>query len=226
MKGETLKKVLMGLAVAAALLFLLYAVREYGAAMYAESQTRRGVSAFEEGDVAGAERIFQAAVRINPKYAGAWLNLGAAARERGKHEKALDAFHRVLEITDDAAAVKAARLGLAAIYGNSAIKPPLRERDWYARAVRQYERLIEVEPGNPEYHMRLGFAAIDSVDPGRGFPELRRASELAAGPEHKWIHEKLLSFYQVINLRDEAGRELKIIEGFSEGAEDVPEEER
>src|SRR5688500_4133958 len=55
-----------------------------------------GMAAFEAGDLAAAERAFRDAVRLNPRYASAWQNLGATLERAGRLGESADAAHRAL----------------------------------------------------------------------------------------------------------------------------------
>jgi len=225
MRGETSKKIFSALVAAGAALLLLYSAREFGSAWYAERLARRGAAAFDREDVAGAEKFFRSAVRIGPKHAGAWLGLGAAARERGKYEEALAAYGKAMTLTRDPGARGAARLGMAAIYADTGVPSPPRKKDWYSKAMDIYELLVKEEPENPEYHLLLAFAAMNAANPGLGLSEMRKASELAKGPEWRWVHTRLMGFYQGANLIADAEREIKMLEGTAGGGEPAAPEE-
>ncbi len=217
-KGNPTKTVVLIILSFAALGFMVFGASRFYKSYAAASLTKKGIAAIENGDLESAERFFHEALRRNPAYNAARLNLGATLEKQGNYKEAIDAYSTAIRKTRKGEIHNAARFRLAMIYSNTAIQPPVRKKDWSKKAVELLEELAADEPGNPEYHLYLGFAAFNDVNPGMGLAELKKASELATKEEHIRIHEKLLEFYLQINMKDRAEEERKKIE-----ARNVPE---
>lgn len=64
----------------------------------AQTAHRLGEAAFARGDLAEAERGFATAVRLEPRSALAWFNLGNTYTRRGKRRAAVEAFSRCTQL--------------------------------------------------------------------------------------------------------------------------------
>jgi len=197
--------------------FAVYGVKEYRSSRQAEILVQKGSEAFREGRFHQAEDLFSKAVSTSPDYAAARLNLGICLEKKGKHLEAIESLEKAVRLTHNPAIITEARLGLAGIYGNQDISPPVREKDWAEKAVWNLERVIEAEPGNPGHYLSLGFAAFNAAQPGKGLNAMKKASELATEPGDLWIHEKILAFYINANMKDGIAEEKKKIELLTAG---------
>lgn len=210
-----LKNVFLSLVFIACAALPVYGALQLRSSRRAEALTHRGVEAYVKGDIAKAEKSFIIASRENPAYSAAWLNLGLVSEKLGKYGEAVDAYENFLNRSHDGEAAKTARLRLAEIYSDDSVAQSVRKPDWPKKAVYNLELLVKAEPDNPEYHLRLGFAAFKAINPGRGFAEFKKASRLAAGPKQIGIHTELMSFYMQINMMNLASDERKIVERLS-----------
>ena len=196
----------------AAISFAVYGVREYRQTAGAQEKTIAGIEAFKNGNFRSAAESFAEAARLQPGFAPAHLNLGLSLKQLGRYEEAVAELERALELSHEEEIISTARFELSRIYGDQAIKPPVRKKDWNEKAVWHLERLVQMDPDNPEYRLRLGYAAFSVTDPGQGLSEMQYASDLADSPEHAWIHRDLLKFYLSANLLDKARAEEKRLE--------------
>ncbi len=58
--------------------------------------TNLGYSKYSAGDLEGAQSQFERALQINPQHEKAWSNLGLLYVRRGRYNKAMDAFTRIM----------------------------------------------------------------------------------------------------------------------------------
>src|SRR5262245_38470551 len=59
---------------------------------------RAGLQAFQQGQMDKAARDLQAAIRLAPDLAEAYLNLGLVRNRQGNFEKAIEVFKKVLQL--------------------------------------------------------------------------------------------------------------------------------
>jgi len=83
------------------------------------------------------EALFHAeqAVRIEPDYAEAWLNLGAAFRDIGRVPEAMAAYARTLQLDSTMAAARLHRCNLIIPQGYASSEEVLESREKYAKAL-------------------------------------------------------------------------------------------
>jgi tetratricopeptide (TPR) repeat protein len=79
---------------------------------FAEGHARLAASAFEAGDLAGAERSLRTAVRLEPRHFAAWTGLGAVLEQVGDARGAAEAYREALWLNPWA---DTARRGLARV---------------------------------------------------------------------------------------------------------------
>jgi predicted O-linked N-acetylglucosamine transferase (SPINDLY family) len=105
-----------------------------------------GVIHYQRGDLEGAVRQIDAALKINPDVAAAHNNRGNALKDLGRAEEALASFDRAIALKPDYA---------EAVYnrGNT-----LRELERFADAVASYDRAIALRPGYAEAFSNRGSA--------------------------------------------------------------------
>lgn len=127
--------------------------------------------------VAGFERL----VRKYPTYAGAYHNLGVMLAREGEHEAAAAAHARAVELLPEDADFRAAYAGALLKTGAS------------AAARREFERVLRLDPANPEANFRLGL--LDLAE-GRAAQGRRRVFHAAAraprDPEYRNARGRLL----------------------------------
>lgn len=124
-------------------------------------------------DWAGALPLLQEAVRLNPDFEKAWVNLGAAHYRLGQRQRALDVFNDVLARNPESTMA----------LGNRAVL--LDEMGDAGAAGRDYERAVSLEPTNAGYlesfarhHARAGDRRKAQV-----YFELARAAATESAPE-------------------------------------------
>jgi tetratricopeptide (TPR) repeat protein len=138
---------------------------------------------------------YREAVRLNPAFAEAWLELGKAYFSQRSYEPAIAAFDKVppssavareanfflglssyahgdLEKAEAAFEFVAARLPLAEVYNNLGV---VAARRGQKRAADDFERAIQNDPSDPDYHFNLGVALSRAGDKARAARELRIA---------------------------------------------------
>ena len=154
---------------------------------------------YVRGTVAGAieEKIqhYREATRVNPAFAEAWLELGKAYYAQRQYEPAIAALERIPESAkgaheanfylglssyahgdydkaDRAFEFVAARLPLAEVYNNLGV---VAARRGQKRAADDFDRAIQNDPSNPDYHFNLAIALTRTADKARAARELRLA---------------------------------------------------
>jgi tetratricopeptide (TPR) repeat protein len=143
------------------------------------------------------ERIqhYREAVRVNPGFAEAWLELGKTYLGQRGYEAAIAAFEKVpasskvareanfylglscyahgdFEKAESAFDFVAARLPLAEVYNNLGV---VAARRGQKRAADDFERAIQNDPSDPDYHFNLAVALSRGGDRARAARELRIA---------------------------------------------------
>jgi tetratricopeptide (TPR) repeat protein len=133
-------------------------------------------------------------VQINPTFSEAWLELGKTYFEQRSYEPAIAAFEKIpvsssvareanfylglscyahgdLARAESAFAFVAARVPLAEVYNNLGVVAARRGQ----RSLEDFERAIENDPSDPDYHFNLGVVLSQSGDKARAIRELRLA---------------------------------------------------
>lgn len=125
--------------------------RALASAPTAEGHARLGTALLKAGNTREAERQLRAALDLDPKFAGAWVNLGGLLLARWEFAEAIEANRKAAE----------AEPGLALAHFNQAIcHLHLGEPQ---SAVECLSRAIEVEPrhGAAYYHLGIALYALD-----------------------------------------------------------------
>jgi tetratricopeptide (TPR) repeat protein len=140
-------------------------------------------------------RNYREAVRLNPAFAESWLELGKAYYAQRSYEQANAALEKVPESSrvareanfylglssyahgdfdraQRAFAFVAARLPLAEVYNNLGV---VAARRGQRRAADNFERAIQNDPSDADYHFNLGVALIRNGEKQRAAHELRQA---------------------------------------------------
>jgi len=211
-ENKNLKRIGFSFAVLTICLLLVYSLYALGISLLAKSYTQKGLNALEENNLLPAQKYFQTALSKNPRFLPAYINLGMVYEKKQEFLKAIHTYEKVLPLTGNPKFLRLARYRLASIYNDASLQPPIRQPDWFNHAIKHLEILVKADPGNPRYHLLLGFAAFNAANPGRGFQELSLASKLAVKREQLWVHEKLLEFYLKINLTSRAQAEQEILD--------------
>ena len=110
----------------------------------------------------------QAATRISPKSAQAWISLGDALMDSRRFGEAIDAYQKGLEL--DPKNVNA-RVDMGTSY---------RGIGKFDRAVDEYRKAIKIDPNFPNAHRNLAIVlSFDLHDTAQGIKEFNKYIELA-----------------------------------------------
>ena len=146
-------------------------------------------------------RYFRDAARISPTFAEAWLALGKAYFANEAYEPASAALQKVpssatsareanfylglsscargdLETAQRAFEFVVARLPLAEVYNNLGV---VAARRGQKRAAADFERAVEDDPSDPDYHFNLGLTLARAGDRTRAAREMRAVLEHRPG---------------------------------------------
>jgi tetratricopeptide (TPR) repeat protein len=138
---------------------------------------------------------YRDAVRLNPSFAEAWLELGKTYYKQKSYEPAMTAFEKIppssniareanfylglaayahgdFDKAANAFGFVAARLPLAEVYNNLGV---VASRRGQKRAADDFERAIQNDPSDSDYHFNLGATLIRSGDKLKAARELRIA---------------------------------------------------
>jgi protein O-GlcNAc transferase len=132
----------------------------------------RGAQLLEEGRARDAIPHLEHAHRLDPSSVPVQINLGGAYVMAGRHREAIP----VLETARDAEPHNAMiwiNLG-AAYLGN----PVLADADQQMRAIRAFERALELDPAAPSVHYNLGLIFVDREDTDLAIAAFRKAIEV------------------------------------------------
>jgi tetratricopeptide (TPR) repeat protein len=142
-------------------------------------------------------RRYRDATHLNPAYAEAWLELGKTYFAQRSYEPAMAAleqaaaaspvareanfylglaayYHGEFARSENAFAFVAARLPLAEVYNNLGV---VRARRGHKDATYDFQKAIQNDPSDPDYHFNLGVALGRSGDHSGAARELRTALE-------------------------------------------------
>ena len=165
---------------------------------------------------AAEEKIqrFREAARINPSFSEAWLELGKAYYAERQYEQAVVALEKIPEQAKVAREANfylglssyahgdfdkaqhafefvATRLPLAEVYNDLGV---VAARRGQKRAADSFERAIQNDPSNPDYHFNLALALARNGDKARAARELRTSLEQKPGDaEAKSLLDSLTS---------------------------------
>lgn len=122
----------------------------------AEEWFQQGLAIEENGgDIGEAESAYRAAVELNPRAAGAWVNLGTLCFRAGKLDRAEEYYRRALTISPDYAL---AHFNLANI---------CEETSRLADGANHYEEAIRIHPGYADAHYNLALVQERLKEPMR-----------------------------------------------------------
>ncbi len=155
---------------------------------------------------------YREAVRVNPAFPEAWLELGKTYYAQHQYEQAIAALQKVSESdkgareanfylglssyahgdydrADRAFEFVAARLPLAEVYNDLGV---VAARRGQKRAADDFERAISNDPSDPDYHFNLAVALSRSGDKARAVRELRTTLDQKPNdPEAKALLDSL-----------------------------------
>jgi tetratricopeptide (TPR) repeat protein/serine/threonine protein kinase len=131
----------------------------------------------DKGDVEGAVRCFQAALRIDPSYAMARVMLGEALRTKGDMEGATREFRRALDLDPKYA------------WAHNNLGTALACKGDVEGAVREFRQALDLDPKLAQAHNNLGIALVTKGDVEGAIREYRLALDL--GPKLASFHDNL-----------------------------------
>jgi tetratricopeptide (TPR) repeat protein len=105
---------------------------------------QKGLEAGKNEDHKAAIEFYKQAVKIDPRFAFAWDNMGISYRRLGDYDKAIEAYEKSLEIDPEG------HMPLQ----NIAVTYQYKKE--YQKAVLAYERLAKIDKDNPEVYYGLG----------------------------------------------------------------------
>ncbi len=138
---------------------------------------------------------YREAVRLNPSFSEAWLDLGKTLFGQRSYEPAIAAFEKIpptskvareanfylglssyahgdFDQAETAFEFVAARLPLAEVYNNLGV---VAARRGQKKAADDFERAIQNDPSDPDYHFNLGVTLVRAGDKAKAARELRLA---------------------------------------------------
>jgi tetratricopeptide (TPR) repeat protein len=159
-------------------------------------------------------RRYKEATRLNPTYTEAWLELGKVCLNQHSYEQAIAAleqvppsasvareanfylglaayYHGDFAKSESAFGFVAARLPLAEVYNNLGV---VNLRRGHKDAAAYFQRAIENDPSDPDYHFNLGVTLGRAGDNAAAVRELRATLERHPGDaEAKTLSDSLAS---------------------------------
>src|SRR5258708_31079316 len=122
-----------------------------------QSGLRRAAS----GEIEPAIGQFEAAIRIEPDFAGAWFNLGALLQRKGEPEAAIEHLNRVLTLQPGHAGAYNA-LGLIHEQQGEAVK-----------AIAEFRIALAAQPKDPDVRHNLAIALFSAKEHAQAAEELK-----------------------------------------------------
>jgi tetratricopeptide (TPR) repeat protein len=174
-----------------------------------ENYVRGTVAATADGKI----QHYREAVRLNPAFSVAWLELGKAYYAQRQYEPSIAAFEKVpgnskiareanfylglsayaqsdFDKAQFAFEFVAARLPLAEVYNDLGV---VAARRGQKKAADDFERAIQNDPSDPDYHFNLAVAVSRSGDKARAARELRIALDhKPSDPEARALLDSLV----------------------------------
>jgi len=126
----------------------------------------RGCSYHELGMYTEALKHYQDAVKLNPDFTEAFMNLGIVYYQLGKYSEAINAYEKALSLNPSSPSLYN-KLGSAYII-----------RGNYTKALNSFKKATDIEPANPVSHYNLGIAYYLNGDRDAAFKEYSVLKEL------------------------------------------------
>jgi tetratricopeptide (TPR) repeat protein len=149
---------------------------------FADVHDMLGVIAYHRGNLIVAERHFERAIAINPKYTEAALNLSVTYNDRGKYAEAREVYKRIqgkpagsLEQLDEFARGKLANMhaDIGQAYADAGLPH---------EAIEEYEKAVTLCPHFADLRTKLGALLRDVNNPARARAHYEKA--IAAKPSY------------------------------------------
>jgi len=126
----------------------------------------RGCSYHELEIYSEAVKHYQEAIKLNPDFTDAFINLGVAYYQLGKYSKAIDAYEKALRLNPHSPSLYNKLGSVYIINGN------------YMKALDNFKKATDIEPKNPVSHYNLGIAYYLNGDRNAAFKEYAILKEL------------------------------------------------
>jgi tetratricopeptide (TPR) repeat protein len=146
-----------------------------------EDQVNLGTALAGQGDAAGARAAFAEAVRLDPGFTPAYVNLADAERALGDEAAAEAALRRALAASPPSSGIAAHALGLSLV-----------RQKRYAEGLGMLAEAVRREPDNVRYSYVLAVALHDGGRPDEALGVLRNA--LAYHPNDPQLREAFVAF--------------------------------
>ncbi len=140
-------------------------------------QNNLGQKLYLVGDVAGARRHYEEALRLHPEYPGALSNLGTVLAGEGRLQEAIELYQHALRIRPDHTN---AHFNLGQALFTVGRIP---------EAIEQYRKTLQLQPALPEAHQDLGLALLETGQPQEASDQFERALRLK--PDYAEAHNNL-----------------------------------
>jgi tetratricopeptide (TPR) repeat protein len=182
-----------------------------------DAQTHNSLGALlcdKKRDYAGAAAAFREAIRLNKDFAGAYINLGNALAHQKKYGEAIVQWQQAIQLdpknalAHDSLRYYLARSGRVAeaipFYTRELARRPTSAALWtargnchvmvpdHARALADYAKVVELEPGNAQAWNRVAWMLVTCPDiklrdAGRATAMARKAVALAPTDGNCWL---------------------------------------
>ena len=150
---------------------------------------------FYDFNFPAAEREFERAIELNPRYVQAHQWFGYYLALMGRYEEAYTEVKRALRLSPCSSII---HWTLGFVYWRARR---------YSQAIEHHEKAIELDPHSPQWHWGLGMACLDNGLHDRAVLALQRSNELSPGVPT--IYGNLGAAYAAAGNRDAA---LKVLE--------------
>lgn len=126
-------------------------------------------------------KLAREAVKVDPKNAKAWIEMGNILMDTSRFNEAIDAYQKALEIDPKNVDV---RVDMGTCYRNSG-KPDI--------AVKEFRKALEINPNHAFGHLNLGITlAQDLKDKAQGIKELEKYLQLEPNaPKAEQIRQEI-----------------------------------
>ncbi len=173
-------------------------VAEMNAPPNAREEMKKGMEAFEKGDMSKAQQRFEKAIAIYPQYARAYANLGIIAAKSGDRAKARSLFTKATEVDDKflPSYVNLARLDV-------------QEKN-YKQAEATLDKVIALNPAMTEAVAMLATAEYGSKDYDKALTDAQRVHMLGHDEQFANMHLMAGQILEMQNRGLEAVAEYKM----------------
>ncbi len=161
---------------------------------YASVYNMLGVIAIHQGAREKGVAFFRRALSLNPNYREAQVNLAIALSEVGAYDQAAEEVGKIQ--AEEPEAPTRFSLGVLGRLANAHadLARKYHELGWYAQAIVEYDRALELCPNFPDLHHRRGLSCRELGDLEAARASLLQALEL--NPSYVEAHVNLGVLYQ------------------------------